>query len=1093
MNINGIKVWLLSAGICCGLASCSTTEDAPSDSQIQSADDAEDQSYVVVDDRDSVVFVSTANATPSATTESKAPATSASARTSSASPSSASASAGIGSSADRPASATRATSAPSRTSATGTSANETVVGGGQVSRPVHVADSRNEELEVQESATLTDGPKQQAAVEQRPAMASQGESKVEAEAESAPRSEAVQQDVAKPEAVGQEAAWKEADDDMDDASDFTFTESQLDEDMDAAQTISNVTASGTDPYLSSVGFTWSAVRFRVRALDNMYSTSYLNGLLFNDLEMGRFNYSLLGGMNDATRNKEGASASDYNNFGIVGIGGGDNTNLRASRFQQGQKVTVSLCNRNYKYRAIYTFGTGLLSNGWAFGGTIGYRGAKEGVIEGTFYNSLSYLLSAEKRIGDHAISFVTFGAPTERAQQGASTEEAYWLANSHYYNPNWGYQNGKKRNARVVNDFEPTAILTWDWSIDANTSLVTNLGFKYAKYSSTALGFTGEAYDPRPDYYKNLPSSVFNVYDASINNQDYLTTNPFLVEQYQLLYDQWTSSKAARQIDWDRLYYVNRQSDAAGGEALYYQERRHNDQRVWTMSSTYTHSFNQNHRMVGGILLNDTKGMHYKTMADLLGATRYTDIDKFAAGDYGLNSIQAQNDLRHPNRQIGVGDRFGYDYETQVELAQLWAQYEFKQGALSANGQAFINGTQMQRNGLMQNGNAQVQNEDGTYYDNSYGKSGWARFLGGGIKAQAAWRPMAQSSFVLSGAWEKKAPLVRNAFVAPRVQNNYVDNLSLEDIFSADAAWQFRVGDLSGKLSAYYAEMHNQVEQSAFFNDTYSCFTYITMSKVNKRHYGFEAAVEYQLLSNLSIHALGTWGQALYTNNPYAQLNTEGMTAADNATVNAWLNPVTGESMDLRVAAKGMHVSSTPLTALNIGAKYNVNSYFFEANLNWYDRVFCGFSPYRRLTNIMDNYTNNSINEAGEPCYSVTEAEIRENGAVLFDQSTGQLKRMYGAQQEKFHPGFMLDASFGRYIRLRNGRSMSINLSVQNLTNNTNLRTGGYEQNRDDNYYSNYGTHVAEKGLAKAYKFSRNSKYYYANSVNGFLNVNYKW
>ena len=55
---------------------------------------------------------------------------------------------------------------------------------------------------------------------------------------------------------------------------------------------------------------------------------------------------------------------------------------------------------------------------------------------------------------------MTYGAPTERAQQAASTEEAYWLANSHYYNPNWGYQNGEKRNSRVVRAFAPTSILT---------------------------------------------------------------------------------------------------------------------------------------------------------------------------------------------------------------------------------------------------------------------------------------------------------------------------------------------------------------------------------------------------------------------------------------------------------------------------------------------------------------------------------------------------------------------------------------------------------------------------------------------------------
>ena len=78
----------------------------------------------------------------------------------------------------------------------------------------------------------------------------------------------------------------------------------------------------------------------------------------------------------------------------------------------------------------------------------------------------------------------------------------------------------------------------------------------------------------------------------------------------------------------------------------------------------------------------------------------------------------------------------------------------------------------------------------------------------------------------------------------------------------------------------------------------------------------------------------------------------------------------------------------------------------------------------------------------------------------------------------------MLDLSIGRYIRLKKGKSLSINLSLNNVTNNTNLRTGGYEQNRDDFYNT---------GVARSYEFSRNAKYYYANAFNAFLNISFKF
>ena len=85
----------------------------------------------------------------------------------------------------------------------------------------------------------------------------------------------------------------------DENTDFTFTESQLNEKVIASQAISSIVAKN-DPFLNEVGFRFSPMRFRVRAYDNRYEQTYMNGLLLNDVEMGRFNYSSLGGLNDAT-------------------------------------------------------------------------------------------------------------------------------------------------------------------------------------------------------------------------------------------------------------------------------------------------------------------------------------------------------------------------------------------------------------------------------------------------------------------------------------------------------------------------------------------------------------------------------------------------------------------------------------------------------------------------------------------------------------------------------------------------------------------------------------------------------------------------
>jgi len=862
----------------------------------------------------------------------------------------------------------------------------------------------------------------------------------------------------------------------DDNSDFTFTESQLDEDNDAAQTVSSLVSSKSDPYLSEVGYLFSPMRFKVRAYDNMYNQLYMNGLLLNDNELGRFSYGMIGGLNDATRNRESVSGFEMNTFGLTGVGGGTQIDTRASMFAQGSKLTLSGCNRNYLARGMFTHATGLMENGWAFAASVGYRWANEGVIDGTFYNSFSYLLAAEKQFNDrHSLSLVTFGAPTERGQQTAATEEAYWLANSHYYNPNWGFQGGEKRNARVVNDFEPTAILTWDWKMDEHKKLVTSAGFKYGMYSNTALGWNGDAYDPRPDYYKNLPSSIFNVYDPAINNPDFLAQNPFLLDQYYDLVDYWTSSEANRQINWDRMYYVNRQHAAAGGETLYYQERRHNDQMVFALSSTFNHTVNPFHKYALGLQLNSTKGMHYKTMADLLGGTSYTDIDKFAARDYGMNSPEAQNDLNNPNRQIAKDDKFGYDYHMYVNKARLWGQYQYTQAHFNVAVGGHIEGTTIEREGNMRNGRAP---------ENSYGKSGQAGFLGGGGKTVWNYTPAANHRLTFAFGFDALAPLARNSFVAPRMQNNFVDNLVLEKVYGTELSYAFRFGNFSGKVSGYYTQFDDGVEQTAFYNDSESRFTYLTMNGIQKAHYGLEAAFVYQATSHLSFKLIGTLSEAKYINNPRAQVSYEGMNANTLAEINTWKNPVTGKDMDLRVLADGMRVSGTPLTAVSFGIDYNVKGWFFSANLNYYERVYVGFSQYRRLSNIVGEYVATGIDAAtGQPSFNATQEELDTKGGVFYAQN-GEVTGTYTPKQEEFKGGFMLDASIGKYIRLKHGRSLSINLSLQNLTNNTKLRTGGYEQNRDDKFTS---------GEDRPYKFSRNSKYYYAYAFNAFLNIGFRF
>ena len=803
---------------------------------------------------------------------------------------------------------------------------------------------------------------------------------------------------------------------------YTFSEGQLGDDDDYAGTTAMV-SSNDDYFLSEVGYLFSPMRFRIRAYESMYNNVYANGVMLNDAERGQFSYGMIGGLNDATRNKEGATFLEHNRFGFSTIGGASNINMRASQYAAGNKMSLVGCNRNYLARLMYTGSTGLMQNGCAFTASASYRWANEGVIEGTFYNSLGYFLAAEKKINNkHSISIATWGSPTERAQQGAATEEAYWLAGSHYYNPNWGYQNGEKRNARVVNSFEPSVLFTWDYKINDKMQLTTSLFGKYSMYSTTALGWNGNAADPRPNYYQNLPSAAYDVWDI-----EYTPTEDEY-NDYMTRYNYWKASKANRQLNWDYMYYANQQANAVDGECLYYVERRHNDQLALNLGSVLNIEYNRYNTGTVGVNLGTTKGMHYKTMSDLLGANKYTDIDKFSVGDFGPNSDYVQNDVDNPNRQIGEGDVFGYDYDLYVNKANLFYQHQFNKGIFHLFAGANIEGTTMERFGNMRNGRAM---------EFSKGSSGTAKFLGGGAKLSAIFTFNAYNTLSLGAGYENRAPIAYNSFIAPRMRNDFVQGLENENIFSAEASYRLNVGPVTAKVTGYYTILNDLVEQNAFYNDLQSQFTYLTMTGVNKVHYGVEAAVVYNVTSALSFNAVASVGNAEYTD------NVKGFLISENEKV----------VMNDKVYMDGVKVDGTPLTALSLGVDYNVNGWYLSANVNYYDNIYIDASKYARLESVV-----------GEPVIDAT------TGKEILDLPT----------QFSGRGDFMVDASIGKSISLRRGKKLNINLSLNNILNNQKMITGGYEQNRGDSYAD---------GEARTYKFSKNPFLYYANAFNAYLNI----
>lgn len=815
-----------------------------------------------------------------------------------------------------------------------------------------------------------------------------------------------------------------------DDSDFTFTESQLGENDDITSDVIHIN-SASNVYVSQISWNWTGIWFKYRALDNAYNDIYMNGVQVNNPENGRFSYSTIGGMNDAVRNKDDVGAFEGNSFSFSGMGGSNNYNLRASQMPAGHKVTLSAANRNYTLRGMYSYGTGLTKDGWAFFGTVGYRWAnmRTAAIKGTFYNSLAYFLAVQKVFNEkHSLSLSTWGSPTERATAGASTDEANWLANSNLYNPYWGYQGGKKRASRIVTNFEPSVLATWDFNINEDMKITTSAFFKLAKYKSTKLNYSGT--NPHPDYWKRFPSYNYDVWER---DGDYNYDNA----AFWASYDNW-QDESYRQINFDELYFANTQLNKIGADAIYWIEARHNNHLMTNLSSTFDWNLKKGQRFSFGVQLLSNRGSHYRTIEDLLGGQYFHNTNTYLVGDYQETSTEAMYDVNHGYQKLIEGDRYGYDYDLWNQDVKLWANYSIDKDILHNFITGKIGGRRMWREGFMRNG---------LFQDNSYGKSGTAHFLDGGVKMGSTVNLGKGHAVTVGLGYELRAPGAAVAFMCPEMNNDYVRDLRNEKVVSGELGYAISNKWFRLNLSGYYYYMHDGNEWQQYYNDDINSFSYNSLTGVKKEYYGVELGLKFNLTSSLSVVALGTYGEAKYI---------------DNTNV-YWMSSTTGEVKQELCHNKGMRANGTPLAAAGIGLNYRIKRWYLGLNGNYYDRIYLSYSTNMRYEK---NLQNAGRYHAGE--YDVPE-------------------------QAKGNGGFMLDASIGRQFFVWH-HPLSVNLQLCNLTNRRNITTGGYEQSR-----SNYsvtetestGTDVTTK--PRTYNFEKNAKKFYAQGFNFLLNLNYRF
>lgn len=816
----------------------------------------------------------------------------------------------------------------------------------------------------------------------------------------------------------------EIDNSNDELFTITLSDDELNDDSSGADNISGLLSASQDIFQRAAAFEFSSSFFRVRGLNTDNGTVLMNGIEMNKVFDGRPQWSNWGGLNDVLRSQELSTGFAPSSYTFGGLLGSTNINLRASNYRAGGRITYSSSNRSYTNRLMATYASGMLDGGWAYAFTLGRRWGDEGFQDGTFYDANSFFVSVEKKINDkHSLNLVGFYTPNRRGKSSPNTQEVFDLKGT-TYNEYWGWHDGEKRNSRIRRIAEPVVMLNHYWDLSESSTLNTNVSYQFGELGNSRLDYAGGA-NPSPAYYQQLPSYFL----ADDDGPDYAGA-----------YQSEQSFRNGGQVNWNRIYDANLTNNINGDYAAYVLYEDRSDDQQFNANTILESTLSENLTLNAAVNYKRLKSHNFAEIVDMLGSnTGYLNIDSFD---------QVQFDLQNPNRVVGKGDTFRYNFNIDANVLSGFAQAQFKYNKVDFFLAGSYTATEYQREGLYQTE---------TYADNSLGKGRKLSFGGVGAKGGFTYKFSGKHIFNVNAGYLTKAPSVRNTFTNSRENHAVVGDITgvditEEKITSFDANYIFRSSTVKARLTGYYTQMQDANEISFYFADGISgvdegtAFVQEILQGIDKTHMGIEFGMEAQITPSIKLTGVASVGQFTYDNNPNLVLTSSDFVDGLNF----------GESnlKDYRIAAG-------PQQAASIGFEYrDPNYWWFGTTANFFADTYVDVSPLTRTQNFF----------------------LDTDGLPFSDYEPDLARELL--RQERFEDYMVINAIGGKSWKIGD-KYISLFVSLNNIFNQK-FKSGGFEQGRSANYRS-----LQEDAGNPKRVFG--PKYWYGRGPTYFLNLNYRF
>ncbi len=637
---------------------------------------------------------------------------------------------------------------------------------------------------------------------------------------------------------------------------------------------------------------------------------------------------------------------------------------------QSDLASARFTDRNYRF-GVRAAGSRRLGRRWILSVGADVRTGRDMYVEGVFTNAVTAGFRLARPSGEEGEwSLLGIVPVSTRGTRLSTSEEAFALTGDRLYNPAWGFQDGRVRNSRVRRETLPLGIVAWKRRLTAATSFDAAFGVEAGRSRYSMLGWY-DARTPMPDNYRYLPS---------------YTHDRATEEAWRAGDPRYT------QIDWDELIRQNRMAD---GHAVYALEDR--VERIWdlTLHALFETDLDARLTLRYGVDLQRDDSRNYKQMRDLLGADHIIDIDQFLVDDDTYGTL-LQNDLRHPDRMIRQGDRFGYDYSLTTRHALLFFQADYRADRFRGDLTLVAGSSAVSRRG---------------HYEKelfpgaeSWGRSRVMRFAPYRLKATAGWSFTPRNYVEVSLLAAARTPRAEDLFYQPLYNNRTVDDPTLERSYAAEVVWRLTGPTLNLEATLFAALALDGVETRRYYDDLSYVYCDMAVTGIGIGSCGVEAAAGVRLSDRWRLTLAASAGRYRYVRDPRVTVLSD----VDNAAID--------RSSVSRMG--GCEVGGAPQwTASAEASWFGRNGWSLHASAGYAGRRFVEPMPLRR--------TDRLAGQAG-----IT--------AEAFEAFT---------RQERLPDAFTIDASLFKSFWFEDSR-LTLGVLLKNLTGNADTPYNGYESLR---------------------------------------------